>query len=135
MIDHMTFRVGDIVKTKEFYQECLKPLGYFLAYEAFHQGNILGFGYLKENNPEDIKIDTWFVDGLSPYGQHPYTTSAHMCWVAQSRSAVDDFYQAAIKLGAKDNGPPGLRPNYRPNYYGAFVIDLDGNNIEAVCHQ
>jgi predicted lactoylglutathione lyase len=57
-----------------------------------------------------------------------------LCWLAKDRKAVDAFYQAALRAGGKDNGAPGLRPQYHPNYYGAFVIDLDGNNIEAVCH-
>ena len=58
----------------------------------------------------------------------------HVAFVAASRAAVDAFYQAALAAGASDNGPPGLRPQYHPTYYGAFVIDLDGHNIEAVCH-
>ena len=135
MLAHMTFRVRDIEKTKMFYQECLQPLGYVIAYEAFHGQHFLGFGCEVEEGDEALKIDTWFVDGISPYGDHPYTTGAHLCWVAQSRSAVDAFYQAALKMGGRDNRPPGLRPQYHPKYYGAFVIDLDGNNIEAVCHQ
>jgi predicted lactoylglutathione lyase len=58
----------------------------------------------------------------------------HVAFVAPSRAAVDAFYQAAMKAGGKDNGPPGLRPEYHANYYGAFVLDPDGNNAEAVCH-
>ena len=58
----------------------------------------------------------------------------HVAFVAPSRAAVDVFYEAAMKAGGKDNGPPGLRPEYHANYYGAFVLDPDGNNAEAVCH-
>ena len=58
----------------------------------------------------------------------------HIAITAKDRPAVEAFYQAAIAAGAKDNGPPGLRPQYHPNYYGAFVLDFDGHNIEAVCH-
>jgi predicted lactoylglutathione lyase len=59
----------------------------------------------------------------------------HVAFTAKSRSQVDAFHQAAMTAGGRDNGPPGLRPQYHPNYYGAFILDADGNNIEAVCHQ
>jgi catechol 2,3-dioxygenase-like lactoylglutathione lyase family enzyme len=130
MIDHMTFRVADIARTKSFYEPVLKTLGYRIAYEAFHGSHILGFS----DTDSLEKIDTWFIDGPSPYAGHPVTVGCHLCWQATSRAEVDAFYQAAIAAGGKDNGQPGLRPLYHPNYYGAFVIDPDGNNIEAVCH-
>ncbi|MFY9185150.1 VOC family protein [Limnohabitans sp.] len=132
MIDHMTFRVSKIAQTKAFYAAALSPLGYQVAYEGFHGCNVLGFAARTEHDPE--KIDTWFVDGPSPYGGHPVTIGCHLCWRAPSRDAVDAFYAAAIAAGGQDNGPPGLRPQYHLDYYGAFVIDPDGNNIEAVCH-
>ena len=87
------------------------------------------------SEPEGKRVDVWFVDGTSPYGNAPVTTSCHLCWRAASRAQVDAFYKAAITAGGKDYGAPGLRPHYHPNNYGAFVIDPDGNNIEAVCHQ
>lgn len=74
------------------------------------------------------------MDGPSPCRGHRVTTACHLCWLAPSRAAVKKFYQAAMAHGGKDNGAPGLRPHYHPHYYGAFVIDLDGNNIEAVCN-
>jgi catechol 2,3-dioxygenase-like lactoylglutathione lyase family enzyme len=134
MLDHMTFRVRDIQRCKQFYVRVLKPLGYRLAYEAFHDGNVLGFAYSDVTHPSGEKIDTWFVDGPSPYGGVDATVGCHLCWKATSRSAVDALHLAALQAGATDNGGPGLRPHYHPNYYGAFVIDLEGNNIEAVCH-
>jgi catechol 2,3-dioxygenase-like lactoylglutathione lyase family enzyme len=134
MLDHMTFRVQDIVRTKAFYQPVLQTLGYKVAYEGFYGSNVLGFAYPDTGQPSGEKIDTWFVDGSSPYGGHPVTAGCHLCWLAKDRKSVDAFYAAAIKAGGKDNGVPSLRPHYHPNYYGAFVIDPDGNNIEAVCH-
>ena len=69
-----------------------------------------------------------------PDGGPPATTGCHLAWRAQNRAQVDAFYAAALAAGGKDNGAPGLRPDYHPNYYGAFVIDPEGNNVEAVCH-
>ncbi len=123
MIDHMTFRVADMAATKAFYEKALAPVGYAAAYDGVHDGmRIVGFG-------RGGKIDTWFVDAK------PASGAVHIAWVAESRAAVDAFYKAAIAAGGKDNGPPGVRAHYHANYYGAFVLDPDGNNIEAVCHQ
>ncbi len=135
MLDHMTFRVSDIARTQLFYTAVLAPLGYTLAYEGERSGShMLGYGFADARVPGGTKIDTWFIDGPSPYGGHSITTGCHLCWSAANRAAVDAFYQAAIAQGGKDNGPPGVRAHYHPHYYGAFVIDPDGNNIEAVCH-
>lgn len=135
MLDHMTFRVSDITRTKAFYGAVLAPLGYSLNLEGSYAGmNMLGFAHPDDTEPDGKKVDVWFVDGKSPYGNSPATTSCHMCWRAKRRSEVDAFYKAAIAAGGKDFGAPGLRPHYHANYYGAFVIDPEGNNIEAVCH-
>ena len=135
MLDHMTFRVSDIARTKAFYSAVLAPLGYKLDVEGQYEGmNVLGYSYPDLTQPEGKRCDVWFVDGTSPYGAAPATTSCHLCWRAESRAQVDAFYRAAMSAGAKDHGEPGLRPHYHPNYYGAFVIDPEGNNIEAVCH-
>lgn len=135
MIDHMTFRVSDIEKTKSFYSAALAPLGYVLLVEANYGGsNMLGYGTPDAANPRGHKIDSWFVDGPSPYGGHAVSTGCHLCWAAPDRAAVDAFYAAAMAQGGRDNGQPGLRPEYHAGYYGAFVIDPEGNNIEAVCH-
>lgn len=135
MLDHMTFRVSDIARTKEFYSVTLATLGYSLSLEGnYDEINILGFGHPDATEPDGEKVDVWFVDGPSPYGSAAATTSCHLCWRAENRAQVDAFYHAATAAGGKDYGAPGLRPHYHPNYYGAFVIDPEGNNIEAVCH-
>ncbi len=134
MLDHMTFRVTDIAKAKAFYSAALAPLGYSVCLEGHYGANIVGFGFPDASQPEGSKMDTWLIDGPSPYGGPATTSGCHLAWQAESRAQVDAFYKAAIEAGGKDNGAPGLRPHYHPNYYGAFVIDPEGNNIEAVCH-
>ena len=135
MLDHMTFRVSNIARTKEFYTAALSPLGYSLGAERSFDGmNILGFSYADASEPNGVKTDVWFIDGHSPYGNAPASTSCHLCWRASSRAQVDAFYKAAIAAGGKDYGAPALRPHYHAHYYAAFVIDPEGNNIEAVCH-
>lgn len=123
MLDHMTFRVRNVAATRSFYEAALAPLGYQLGYEGEHDGvRMLGF-------QQGGKFDTWFVESPdAPSGP------THLAWHADRRSDVDAFYRAAMARGGRDNGPPGLRPHYHPDYYGAFVLDPDGNNVEAVCH-
>lgn len=124
MLDHMTFRVRDLAATRAFYAQALAPLGYKLGYEGEHGGvRMLGFEH-------DGSYDTWFVE--SPNNPSGPT---HIAWRAATRIAVDAFHQAALTAGGRDNGPPGLRPQYHAHYYGAFVLDPDGNNVEAVCHE
>ena len=134
MLDHMTFRVSDIQRAKAFYTAALEPLGYRLAFEGQYGSNILGFAYPDQAEPDGKKTDVWFIDGPSPYGGPAATAGCHLAWRAQSRAQVDAFHRAALAAGGKDNGAPGLRPDYHAHYYGAFVIDPEGNNIEAVCH-
>jgi catechol 2,3-dioxygenase-like lactoylglutathione lyase family enzyme len=129
MLDHMTFRVSNLAATEAMYTPMLAALGYSLQHRFSFDGQSM-IGYTDANG----KTDTWFVEGPSPHGGHAVSTGAHLCWVAPSRAAVDAFHTAALAQGATDNGPPGLRPHYHPSYYGAFVIDADGNNVEAVCH-
>ena len=83
---------------------------------------VLGYGIAP-------KPDFWVAEGT------PNKPPVHIAFLAQSRKQVDEFYQAAIKAGGKDNGAPGLRAHYHPDYYGAFVLDPDGHNVEAVCHK
>lgn len=135
MLDHMTFRVGDIQRAKTFYSAALAPLGYTLCFEGNYGSNLLGFAYPDPSEPDGKKADVWFIDGPSPYGGSSATTGCHLAWKASSRAAVDAFYKAAMSAGGRDNGPPGLRPHYHAHYYGAFVIDPEGNNVEAVCHR
>jgi catechol 2,3-dioxygenase-like lactoylglutathione lyase family enzyme len=136
----MTFRVADLARTRAFYVAALAPLGYRVAYEGTHDGvRILGLGTgggVPGAAPDEgVTIDTWFVDGPSPWGGPAVSSGCHLAWAAPDRAAVDAFHAAALAAGGRDNGAPGLRPEYHPHYYGAFVIDPDGNNVEAVCHR
>ncbi len=134
MIDHLGVSVADLARSTEFYLKALAPLGYGLVMEVSAEQTgksaALGFG-VPGGNPEDFqsgKPSFWIGEegGVSP--------PVHVAFVARTREAVDAFYRAALAAGGKDNGAPGLRPHYHANYYGAFVRDPDGNNIEAVCH-
>lgn len=116
MIDHVTIRVSDLGVTENFYLQALEPLGYKLI-----QGDdkFIGLG-------KDEKADTWFTISESKSGP------VHIAWKADTKEEVDAFYKAALEAGGKDNGAPGIRGQYHGNYYGAFVLDPDGNNIEVV---
>jgi catechol 2,3-dioxygenase-like lactoylglutathione lyase family enzyme len=117
MLDHITLIVTDFARSKDFYQKALKPLGYGVLMD---QGKAAGLGI-------GTKPDFWLAVGK------PGSIS-HVAFTSADRKTVDAFYKAAIAAGGKDNGKPGIRENYHPNYYGAFVFDPDGHNIEAVCH-
>ncbi len=125
MLDHIGFPVSDYARSKSFYLKALAPLGYTLVMEVeqkvekdFSAG---GFG-------RDRKPEFWIG------GEGKLNRAIHIAVVANDRAAVDAFYRAALAAGGEDNGAPGLRPHYHPNYYAAFVFDPDGHNIEAVCH-
>ena len=126
MIDHMGFSVSDYERAKAFYLKALAPLGYSLVMEV--PGETNPSGYPAAGFGEGGKPDFWI--GAEGGLNHPL----HVAIVAKTRAAVDAFYKAAMEAGARDNGPPGLRPHYHQNYYGAFVLDHDGHNVEAVCH-
>lgn len=129
MIDHITVRVRDLAATRAFYAAALAPLGYRVGYDQVHDGiGVLGFVF--DAPGVGPRIDTWFVDHTAPV-----SGPVHLCWRAESRADVDAFYAAARAAGGADNGPPGVRAHYHPDYYGAFVLDPDGNNVEAVCHE
>ena len=119
MIDHTGLIVGSFEASRRFYAAALTPLGYELLLE-FH-ASVAGFG-------EPGKPDFWIAQG------EPNTPRIHVAFRADTRREVDAFYEAALGAGARDNGAPGLRAQYHPDYYGAFVLDPDGHNIEAVCH-
>jgi catechol 2,3-dioxygenase-like lactoylglutathione lyase family enzyme len=124
MIDHIGFSVSDYPRAKTFYEKALAPLGYVLVMEVQQDANdapAAGFG-------AGGKPDFWIG------GEGGLNKPVHIAITAKDRPTVDAFYKAAIAAGAKDNGPPGLRSHYHANYYGAFVLDFDGHNIEAVCH-
>ena len=124
MIDHIGFPVSDYARAKAFYLQALAPLGYTLIMEVGQQESdalAAGFG-------ADDKPDFWIG------GEGGLNRPMHIAIAAKDRAAVDAFYRAALAAGGKDNGAPGLRPHYHPDYYGAFVLDPDGHNVEAVCH-
>lgn len=127
MIDHMGIAVSDIEKSKAFYTAALAPLGILLNMTATPEqtesgGTALGFG-------KDGGAFFWIADN-ERVGE-----GTHVAFEADDHAAVDAFYEAAIKAGGKDHGPPGPRPHYGPNYYAAFVLDPDGFNIEAVSYE
>lgn len=126
MIDHTGLAVSDPARSRLFYERALSPLGYQVLMEVpteFTGGAVvLGLGV-------PPKPDFWIHQGS------PQKPPLHVAFRAESRALVDEFYKAAMAAGGKDNGPPGLRPHYHPGYYGAFVLDPDGHNIEACCHE
>ena len=133
MIDHLGMPVSDLARATEFYLKALEPLGYGIVMQvsAEQTGHGAAVGFGPPGRAADFqsgKPSFWIGEG-ERLGGH-----IHVAFVAPSRAGVDAFYSAALAAGGKDNGKPGLRPHYHANYYGAFVLDLDGNNIEAVCH-
>jgi catechol 2,3-dioxygenase-like lactoylglutathione lyase family enzyme len=119
MFDHIGIAVADFPKSVRFYKAALEPLGYRLEY---HDEKSASAGFGKTGAPQ-----LWLNAGAKP-------SSVHFAVSAADRKAVDRFHAAALKAGGRDNGPPGLRPDYGATYYAAFVHDPDGNNLEAVCH-
>ena len=127
MLDHVGFAVTDAERSKWFYEAALAPLGITLIMSVTPEqtesgGTAHGFG-------SDGKPYFWFGDN-ERVGE-----GTHVAFAARTRAEVDAFYAAAMAAGGTDNGPPGIRAIYHPNYYGAFVRDPDGLNIEAVCHR
>ena len=118
MIDHLTLTVRDVPRSIAFYTRALAPLGYGVTMRF---ENFVGIGTPK-------KPFFWLKSGPVP------TQPMHLAFVAPSREALDRIHAEALAAGAQDDGPPRLRPHYHPNYYGAFVVDVDGHPIEAVCH-
>lgn len=121
MIDHLTIGVSDLEASRAFYSRALLPLGFSQIGEVREQGREIEFG-LEE--AADFAISTAYPTGAP----------VHVAFVADRREQVDAFHAAAIAAGGRDNGAPGLRPRYSDGYYGAFALDPDGHNIEAVCH-
>jgi catechol 2,3-dioxygenase-like lactoylglutathione lyase family enzyme len=129
MLDHTGITVSDFARSKAFYSAALAPLGYTIRKEK--GGIAAGFG-VADGHGAGLGIDPagdfWIAQG------EPMTPRLHIAFNAASREIVDAFHKAALAAGGRDNGAPGLRPIYHANYYGAFVLDPDGYNIEAVCH-
>jgi catechol 2,3-dioxygenase-like lactoylglutathione lyase family enzyme len=125
MIDHTGIGVSDPKKSRAFYEKALAPLGYevLLDIPTEYTGGKVVFGM-----GVPPKADFWINEG------EPQTPKVHIAFSAANHKEVDEFYKAALAAGGKDNGAPGPRPHYHQHYYGAFVLDPDGHNIEAVCH-
>lgn len=126
-LDHIGFPVADIRRARAFYDAALAPLGLGIVMEvpAGLAGPDPHLGYGAEGKPF-----FWISGGAGPAG-----IRLHVAFSADTRALVDAFHAAALAAGGTDNGAPGLRVHYHPTYYGAFVLDPDGHNIEAVCHR
>jgi catechol 2,3-dioxygenase-like lactoylglutathione lyase family enzyme len=121
MLDHVGFAVSDYERSRAFYQQALAPLGISLLLEP--AGQAAGFG--KNGKP------FFWIEAQG----RPVKGRLHVAFTVESRELVDAFHLAALEAGAVDNGAPGMRTIYHPNYYGAYVLDPDGHNLEAVCHR
>src|SRR5215207_3890331 len=121
MLDHVGLNVRDYPASRRFYERALEPLGYQVVM-AFDEHDAAGFG------PEQKPI-FWIAQ------REPYGSGTHVSFTSPDRAMVDRFHAAALAAGGTDNGPPGIREHYHPGYYAAFVLDLDGNNVEAVSHR
>jgi len=126
MLDHIGFAVSNFLSSKKFYSAALEPLGVGLVMEvtAEQTGGSAHAGFGENGKPY-----FWIGDG-----EGTLRGRMHVAFAARTRAQVDAFYRAAIAAGGRDNGRPGLRPHYHAHYYGAFVFDPDGHNVEAVCH-
>ena len=125
MLDHVSLRVSDFKRSRAFYDAALKPIGASALMEvtAEQSGGVPYVGYGRPPRP------TFWIAQASPV-----SGAVHVAFAVETRAEVDAFHAAAMAAGGRDNGAPGLRPHYHPNYYGAFVLDPDGVNVEAVCH-
>ena len=124
MLDHIGISVTNFDRAVKFYNAALAPLGGSLLY------------VVPEEYTDGVKTGGFGTDRPTFWVSEdgPQSPILHVAFAASTRAEVDAFYEAAMAAGGRDNGPPGLRPHYHENYYGAFVLDEDGNNIEAVCH-
>jgi catechol 2,3-dioxygenase-like lactoylglutathione lyase family enzyme len=121
VLDHVSLNVRDYATSRAFYERALEPLGYRVVM-AFDEWGGAGFG-------QEQKPVFWIMQ------REPQGGSTHIAFTAPDRDTVDRFHEAALAAGGSDHGAPGLREHYHPTYYAAFVLDPDGNNVEAVCHR
>ena len=121
MFDHVSLNVSDYEVSKRFYEQTLAPLGYSVQHE-FAEWKMAGFG------AEGVASDFWIGE------REPRAIGTHVAFQAPDHATVDAFHAAGLAAGGTDNGSPGIREVYHPTYYGAYVLDPDGNNVEAVCH-
>jgi catechol 2,3-dioxygenase-like lactoylglutathione lyase family enzyme len=122
MFDHVGLNVRDYGASRSFYEQALAPLGYRVVI-AFDEWKACGFG------TDERKPEFWVAE------REPYGTGTHVAFQCDERATVHAFHDAALAAGGTDNGEPGLREHYHSSYYGAFILDPDGNNVEAVCHR
>lgn len=120
MIDHFSIRVKNLEKSKEFYKQLLEPLGYTIAFDI---PQAVSFAEERTSSSGDF----WIQEGIAE--------ATHFAFNAATRKQVDAFYTVGLAIGGKDNGAPGIREKYKQPYYAAFILDCDGNNVEAVCHE
>jgi catechol 2,3-dioxygenase-like lactoylglutathione lyase family enzyme len=121
VFDHVGLNVSDYEVSRQFYEQTLAPLGYSVQTELT-EWKTAGFG------AEGVASDFWIGE------REPLAMGMHVAFQAPDHATVDAFHAAGVAAGGTDNGPPGIRERYHPTYYGAYVLDPDGNNIEAVCH-
>jgi catechol 2,3-dioxygenase-like lactoylglutathione lyase family enzyme len=121
VIDHVTVGVSDLERSREFYSRALVPLGFSQIGDPRNEGREIEFGLEEAPN---FAISTAYPTGAP----------VHVAFAADRREQVDAFHAEALAAGGRENGPPGVRPEYSDDYYGAFVLDPDGHNVEAVCH-
>jgi catechol 2,3-dioxygenase-like lactoylglutathione lyase family enzyme len=138
MIDHVSLTVRDIDACRAFYDAVFAPLDIEIVHHvsAEESGSVAYMGYGPAADGRDVqagKPSFWIAGAETP--EAPISAAPmHIAFVTQTRAQVDAFHAAALAAGGTDNGAPGVRPHYHPNYYGAFVLDPDGRNVEAVCH-
>lgn len=132
MIDHFSLPVSDYALSRSFYDKALGALGYKVQMEVTDSPDYVGAGY----GPADLPEPAFWIGAGRELGPAPVSpVGQHIAFKAATRAAVDAFHAAALAAGGSDNGPPGLRPQYHPSYYAAFILDPDGHRLEAVCHR
>jgi catechol 2,3-dioxygenase-like lactoylglutathione lyase family enzyme len=129
VIDHVGIRVGDLPASRRLYEAALAEIGFSVLGDGEFEGD--AYVLFGRDSHDDFSLHTV---GSKP-GRDRVTTGAHIAFTAPDADAVERWYAAAVQHGGTDNGAPGLRPEYSGQYFAAFVIDPDGNNIEAVFHQ
>jgi len=129
VIDHVGVRVSDVRGSRRLYEAALAELGFSVQGEGEFEGD--AYVLFGREGSDDFSLHSV---GTKP-GRDRVTTGAHIAFTARDADAVERWHAAAVEHGGTDNGAPGLRPEYSGHYYAAFVIDLDGNNVEAVFHR
>jgi catechol 2,3-dioxygenase-like lactoylglutathione lyase family enzyme len=132
MIDHISLPASDYARSRAFYDKALGALGYKVAMEITDSPDFVAAGYRPAERPGPA---FWIGASRQPEPPPVSPDGQHIAFQAPDRAAVDAFFAAAMAAGGRDNGRPGLRSHYHPDYYAAFVLDPDGHRLEAVCHR